>query len=173
MEVILERLLVEIVAIAVQLALWRLLEWVGSSARAKPVTPSTAVCPPLQGGRPGAQRPVNPLRLLREGTAVPGAVIGGALDRLSPGRRRRRSWVGDGKAHIEVRGVNDPKRKRLARDVERALHAVEGVQWAQVNAVAGRVVVAFDPDGPSPEDLIEVIEGVEELHEVHKDRFSH
>jgi hypothetical protein len=42
-EVILERLLVEIVAIAVQLALWRLLEWVGSSARAKPVTPSTAV----------------------------------------------------------------------------------------------------------------------------------
>ena len=116
---------------------------------------------------------MNPIRLLREGAAVPGAVIGGALDRLSPGRPRRRSWVGDGKAHIEVRGVNDPKRKRLARDVERALHAVEGVQWAQVNAVAGRVVVAFDPGGPSPEDLIEVIEGVEEVHEVHKERFSH
>ena len=116
---------------------------------------------------------MNPVRLLREGAAVPGAVIGGALDRLSPGRRRRRSWVGDGKAHIEVRGVNDPKRKILARDVERALHAVEGVEWAQVNAVAGRVVVAFDPDGPSPEDLIEVIERVEELHEVHKERFSH
>ena len=116
---------------------------------------------------------MNPLTLLREGAAVPGTVIGGALDRLSPGRRRRRSWVGDGRAHIEVRGVNDPKRKILARDVERALHAVEGVQWAQVNAVAGRVVVAFDPDGPSPEDLIEVIEGVEEVHQVHKERFSH
>ena len=43
MEVILERLLVEIVAIAVQLALWRLLEWVGSGTRAKPVVPSTTV----------------------------------------------------------------------------------------------------------------------------------
>ena len=102
---------------------------------------------------------MNPLSLLREGAAVTGRVIGGALDHLSPGRRRRRSWIGDGKAHIEVRGVSDPKRKSLARDVERALHAVEGVQWAQVNSVAGRVVVAFDPDGPSPEDLIEVIEG--------------
>src|ERR1019366_3538647 len=172
-EVILERLLVEVLAIAVQLALWRLLEWVGFGTRGKPVTPSTTVWPPLQGGRPGAYRPVNPIRLLREGAAVPGAVIGGALDRLSPGRPRRRSWVGDGKAHIEVRGVNDPKRKRLARDVERALHAVEGVQWAQVNAVAGRVVVAFDPGGPSPEDLIEVIEGVEEVHEVHRGLSPH
>ena len=42
MEVILERLLVEFLAIAVQLALWRLLEWVSSSARAKPV-PSTTI----------------------------------------------------------------------------------------------------------------------------------
>ena len=43
MEVILERLFVEVLAIAVQLALWRLLEWVGSGARAKPVVPSTTV----------------------------------------------------------------------------------------------------------------------------------
>ncbi len=41
MEVILERLLVEVLAIAVQLALWRLLEWVGSSTRARAVAPST------------------------------------------------------------------------------------------------------------------------------------
>ena len=43
MEVILERLLVEVLAIAVQLALWRLLESVGFGTRAKPVTPSTTV----------------------------------------------------------------------------------------------------------------------------------
>jgi cation-transporting ATPase I len=111
---------------------------------------------------------VNPLRLLREGAA-----LGGALDRLSPGRRRRRLWVGAGKAHIEVRGVHDPARKLLVRDVERALHALPGVQWAQVNAVAGRVIVAFDPEGPSTEDLLGVIEGVEEAHDVHNERFSH
>ena len=116
---------------------------------------------------------MNPLRLLREGAAAPGAALGGALDRLSPGRRRRRLWVGQGKAHIEVRGVHDPARKVLVGDVERALRAVPGVRWAQVNAVAGRVIVAFDPEGPSTEDLLGVIEGVEEAHEVHKERFSH
>jgi cation-transporting ATPase I len=57
--------------------------------------------------------------------------------------------------------------------VERALHALPGVQWAQVNAVAGRVIVAFDPEGPSTEDLLGVIEGVEEAHDVHNERFSH
>ena len=173
MEVILERLLVEVLAIAVQLALWRLLEWVGCGdpcqgrrAFDDRLTTST--------GRPARRTPARePSQAAARGCSGPRRVIGGALDRLSPGRRRRRSWVGDGKAHIEVRGVNDPKRKILARDVERALHAVEGVEWAQVNAVAGRVVVAFDPDGPSPEDLIEVIERVEEVHEVHKERFSH
>ncbi len=117
---------------------------------------------------------MNPLRLLREGAAAPGAALGRALDLLSPGRRRRRLWVGKGKAHIEVRGVHHPERGLLARDVERALHAVPGVQWAQVNAVAGRVIVAFDPEeGPSTDDLLEVIEGVEEAHKVHEERFSH
>ncbi|MFZ2057975.1 MAG: hypothetical protein WAV54_11280 [Acidimicrobiales bacterium] len=45
MEVFLERLLAELLAIVVQLALWRLLEWVGvrSGARGRPVTlPTTA-----------------------------------------------------------------------------------------------------------------------------------
>ena len=47
------------------------------------------------------------------------------------------------------------------------------MNWAQVNAVAGRVVVAFDPEGPSVEDLLEVVEEVEEAHGVHKVAFSH
>ncbi len=116
---------------------------------------------------------MNPPELLRAGAAAPGAALSGVLDRLSPGRRRRRLWVGRGKAHIEVRGVHRPGSDSLARDLERALHAVEGVQWAQVNAVAGRVVVAFDPEGPSVEDLIDVVDGVEEAHDIHKERFSH
>ena len=116
---------------------------------------------------------MNPIDLLRRGAAVPSSTLGGALDRLSPGRRRRRLWAGRGKAHIEVRAVHEHGREVLARDVERALSGIEGVNWAQVNAVAGRVVVAFDPEGPSIEDLLDVIEGVEESHEAHKEHFSH
>ena len=116
---------------------------------------------------------MNPLKLLRAGAAAPGAALSGVLDRMSPGRRRRRLWVGRGKAHIEVRGVQHPGNEVLARDVERALHAIRGVQWAQVNAVAGRVVVAFDSEDPPIEDVLGVIEGVEEAHDVHTQRFSH
>jgi cation-transporting ATPase I len=104
---------------------------------------------------------------------LPGAALGSAIERLNPGRRRRRLWASRGKAHIEVRDAHVPGRGALAREVERALQGIEGVQWAQVNAVAGRVIVAFDPDGPSVDDLVEVIEGVEEAHEVQEERFSH
>jgi cation-transporting ATPase I len=111
---------------------------------------------------------VKPLELLRAGAAVPGSVLGAAL---GSGRRRRRVWAGRGKAHIEVRGVHRAGMEALARDVERALHAAEGVHWAQVNAVTGRVVVAFDPDGPSVDDLVGIVEGVEEAHDVEDERF--
>ncbi|MDA8314056.1 MAG: HAD-IC family P-type ATPase [Actinomycetota bacterium] len=111
---------------------------------------------------------MNPLTLLRAGAAVPGAVLDVAL---GSGRRRRRVWAGRGKAHIEVRGVHRSGMEALARDVERALHAARGVRWAQVNALTGRVVVAFDPDGPSVDDLVGIVEGVEEAHDVEDERF--
>jgi len=100
-------------------------------------------------------------------------LTGDALGRLSPGRRHRRMWVGEGRAHIEVRAVHRPGRERLIEDLEAALRAIDGVRWAQVNAVLGRVVVVFDPDGPSADDLLEEIEGIEAAHEVSDDRFPH
>jgi len=100
-----------------------------------------------------------------------GVATGDALERLNPGRRRRRIWVGKGRAHIEVRAVHRPGFEVLIKDIEVALNAIEEVQWAQVNAVLGRVVVAFDPDVSLVEDLLEAIEGVEEAHQVDHERF--
>ncbi len=111
--------------------------------------------------------------MIRAGVAAPGAALGGILDRLSPGRKRRRLWVSGGKAHIEVRGSHQPGRGAMARDLEEALQALEGVQWAQVNAVSARVVVAFEPDSSSVDDIVDVIEGVEEVHQVSQERFPH
>src|ERR1035437_6580497 len=127
---------------------------------------------------------MNPIGLLRTVSDAPrtvatamgdaiGATVGSALDRVNPGRRHRRVWVADGRAHIEVRAVCRPGQEHIARHVERALRDVEGVHWAQVNAVVGRVVVVFDPEGVDTDDLLGVIEGVEEAHEVHEERFSH
>lgn len=102
-----------------------------------------------------------------------GEVAGDALGRLNPGRWRRRTWVGDGRAHIEVRGVHRPGYEQLVKDVEAALCAIDGVHWAQVNTVLGRVAVVFDSEGTSVGDLVNEIESIEESHEVGDERFPH
>lgn len=99
--------------------------------------------------------------------------IGGLIDGLSADRRRRRSWVGEGRAHIEVRGAHKAGNEPLVRHLEAALHAVKGVQWAQVNMVAGRVLVVFDPAGVSLDDLVDVIDGAEDEYELSDERFPH
>ena len=91
----------------------------------------------------------------------------------SPGRRKRRRWVGNGRAHIEVKGVGRPENQVVGRRVEKALARLEGVQWAEVNAVAGSVVVAFDGEETSVDALCEVIEGVEDAHDLSDERFPH
>ncbi|MHB1719192.1 MAG: HAD-IC family P-type ATPase [Acidimicrobiales bacterium] len=107
-------------------------------------------------------------------TGIPGSTgLGRLLDGIFSGRRHRRSWVGNGRAHIEVRAARRQGLDAFARHVEGALSRVEGVQWAEVNAVTGRVVVAFDPSSADLDDLVEVVEGVEEAHGLHQERFSH
>ncbi|MDQ6697761.1 MAG: HAD-IC family P-type ATPase [Actinomycetota bacterium] len=88
------------------------------------------------------------------------------------GRRHRRAWTTRGKAHIEVKTLTRPGSEPVARHLERALTAVQGVHWAEVNAVLGRVVVAFEHDQVGVDDLVTVVEGVEEAHQVHRERFS-
>jgi cation-transporting ATPase I len=105
----------------------------------------------------------------------PGTLLSALADRLAPppGRRQRRQWTGHGRAHIEVKGVHRPENADLARQVEDALARLKGVHWAEVNAVLGRVIVAFDDRQLDVDDLIEVIEGVEEAHGVGAERFPH
>ena len=100
------------------------------------------------------------------------AAIAGRLP-ISPGRRQRRRWVGNGRAHIEVRGIHRPENHPAARGLEAALAEVDGVQWAQVNTVAGRVVVAFDGDQVGVDEICDVIEGVEDAHDLSDERFPH
>jgi cation-transporting ATPase I len=102
----------------------------------------------------------------------PLAPIARTIDRIvRPGRWERRAWNGNGRAHVEVRGVHREGRHRLAEAVETELARLQGVNWAEVNAITGRVVVAFDGDAVDLDDLVEVVEAVEEAHDVHTERF--
>ena len=110
----------------------------------------------------------------------PGAAerVTGLVDRmvrsnpLTPrGRMARHAWIRNGRAHIEVRAIHQPGTGDLAVSVEKALEALEGVHWAEINAVVGRVVVAFDQDAIDPEDLFGVINAVEESWSVDNESF--
>jgi len=72
-----------------------------------------------------------------------------------------------------VRAVDRPGHEQLSKDLEVALDSLDGVHWAQVNPWLGRVVVVFDPEGPSVDDLVEVVEGIEASHDVGDKRFPH
>jgi cation-transporting P-type ATPase I len=92
---------------------------------------------------------------------------------VSQGRRHRRQWVGNGRAHIEVKGVHRPEKLNVARHLEDELAGLDGVAWAQVNTVASSVVVAFDGDRLDVDDLIDVISAVEDAHDLSGERFPH
>ncbi len=95
------------------------------------------------------------------------------LPGLSLHRQRlsRRCWVGHGRAHVEVRGLDHPEADRLVRDLEGALNRLSGVHWATVNAVLGRVVVDYADGEVSVDDVTATVEAVERLHHRNRDRF--
>ncbi len=107
--------------------------------------------------------------------AQAGAVLARIADRLplSAGRAQRRRWAGNGRAHIEVKGAHLPGNEAFATRLEGELARLDGVDWAQVNAVLGRVIVAFDDDQLDVDDLTDVIEGAEEAHGLAAERFPH
>ena len=120
------------------------------------------------------------------GTRAVGGVITSAADALvrpargvaewlrhPSGRRNRRvSVVGD-RAHIEVRGLGDPKRPGLHAAVRKAVEELDGVDWAEVDAIVGRLVFVFDPESVELDDVLSTIEDVEDAHDAADERFPH
>ncbi len=120
---------------------------------------------------PGVLRPVTDL--VGQAGAAGVRQVAAARRQLdhAPGRARRRTWVGNGRAHIEVHAVHRSDGQLLARQVERDLEALKGVDWARVNAALGRVVAAFDEDATPLDTMVATVEAAEEAHDVDKERF--
>jgi cation-transporting ATPase I len=108
--------------------------------------------------------PLNPVSAARAGLRI----LGNAEGRLA-----RRVHAADGRAHIEVKGAHRPEHAALAADLREAVEALDGVHWAEVDAVVGRLVVVFDPEAIEVDDLVETIETIEDLHDVAEERFPH
>jgi cation-transporting ATPase I len=97
-----------------------------------------------------------------------------ALLDLQPGRAHRRVWAGHGQAHIELRGMTGrgQRHRRVAAGVTRRLRGLDGVRWAQINAVTGQVLVSFDEGRVDLPRLLDTVRKVEAAQGTREDDFS-
>ncbi|MCW2574917.1 MAG: superfamily ATPase, partial [Modestobacter sp.] len=92
--------------------------------------------------------------------AAPAAVVREAtafLDR----EPARRVWATEGRAQLEVWGLDEPVGAAVATGVQDTLKAVSGVSLARVDVVTHRAVVRFDPAQLTVEDLVAAVAGAE------------
>jgi cation-transporting ATPase I len=76
-------------------------------------------------------------------------------------RHSRRVWAARGRTHVELAAPTLEGGPEVERALRRHLERLEGVEWAAVNDVVGRVLVAFDSKRISVEDLVGVVTAIE------------
>src|SRR4051812_13980709 len=75
-------------------------------------------------------------------------------------RHTHRVWADHDRLQVELATEPTPAARRNLR---RQLERLEGVEWAAVNDVVGRVMVAFDERRVRPDDLVGVVTAVERV----------
>ncbi|WP_051712720.1 cation-translocating P-type ATPase [Spirillospora albida] len=96
---------------------------------------------------------------------LPGLPARAELANLFGSRGQRRVWARHGRAYIEVKGLAARSDTTAQTAVAAAVRRLDGVNWAEVNAVTGEILTAFDESRISVERLVETIEAVEETRE--------
>ncbi|MDP8929995.1 MAG: heavy metal translocating P-type ATPase, partial [Actinomycetota bacterium] len=104
-----------------------------------------------------------PLRVVSGGAGDwpydPTSQLRHALDLLRGGARE--VWVGEGRLHVQLSVALSTDHVASAR-LETSLLGRRGVDWAAVNGVTHRVVVAYDPAEVTVEELLAVVDEVDE-----------
>ncbi|NEK56385.1 cation-translocating P-type ATPase [Geodermatophilus sabuli] len=77
-------------------------------------------------------------------------------------RRTRRVWAGSGHVQVEVAAPSAADQPEVRRALRRHLERLEGVQWATVNDVVGRVLVAVDDRRVRVEDVVGAVTAIEQ-----------
>ncbi|WP_067634863.1 cation-translocating P-type ATPase [Actinomadura latina] len=141
-----------------------------SLARTVLAVPDAASRLAVQGAAMGARTTVAGVRTVSAaGKAAGGGVrrTVGSVANLAAGGPGRRVWVHGGRAHIQASGLSGDgqRHRRYARTLTEALRRLDGVDWAEVNAVAGHVLVSYTQDAVDLDTLVGVVEDVEQAHE--------
>jgi cation-transporting ATPase I len=96
-----------------------------------------------------------------DGRLARAAEVARAMFEPPQARHSRRVWAGRGRTHVELAAPAVESRD-VGRAVRRQLERLDGVEWADVNDVVGRVLVAFDHKRVRVEDVVGVVTAVEQ-----------
>ena len=77
-------------------------------------------------------------------------------------RHTRRVWADHGHVQVEVAAPPAEEQPEVRRAIRRHLERLDGVEWATVNDVVGRVLVAVDGRRVTVEDVVGVVTSVEQ-----------
>jgi cation-transporting ATPase I len=78
-----------------------------------------------------------------------------------PARHTRRVWADRGRVQVELLAPDAQETPEVRSALRRHLERLEGVEWATVNDVVGRVLVAFDERQVTVEDLVGTVTAIE------------
>ncbi|MGR6964658.1 HAD-IC family P-type ATPase [Geodermatophilus sp. URMC 61] len=78
-----------------------------------------------------------------------------------PSRHTRRVWADRGRVQVELCVPDAQEAPEVRSALRRHLERLEGVEWATVNDVVGRVLVAFDDRRVTVEDLVGTVTAIE------------
>ncbi|MGY1679093.1 HAD-IC family P-type ATPase [Geodermatophilus sp. SYSU D01176] len=78
-----------------------------------------------------------------------------------PARHTRRVWADRGRVQVELVAPDAQEAPEVRSALRRHLERLEGVEWATVNDVVGRVLVAFDERRVTVEDLVGTVTAIE------------
>ncbi|SHN55451.1 cation-transporting ATPase I [Geodermatophilus obscurus] len=78
-----------------------------------------------------------------------------------PARHTRRVWADRGRVQVELLAPDAEESPEVRSALRRHLERLEGVEWATVNDVVGRVLVAFDERRVTPADLVGAVTAIE------------
>ncbi|MGY1823078.1 HAD-IC family P-type ATPase [Geodermatophilus sp. SYSU D00079] len=92
------------------------------------------------------------------------SLVGAVKGMVEPPRSRhtRRVWADHGHVQVEVAAPSAEDQPEVRRALRHQLERLEGVQWATVNDVVGRVLVAVDDRRVRVEDVVGAVTAIEQ-----------
>jgi cation-transporting P-type ATPase I len=116
----------------------------------------------------GARVAAAPTRGLVDALPSPGSVaaVVTVVKELVGGTPSRRCWCNEDRCWIEVRGLNGEVGNALGSAVVEAIRDEAGVRAARLNRSLSRVVVSVGDDGPSMDQLCQLVAAVEQKAEI-------